>query len=62
MTKPHPVPDAPPENASLLREFWLFLRQNRKWWLLPMVAVVLLLGLVLILSATPLSPFLYTLF
>jgi len=47
---------------SLLREFWLFLKQNKKWWLLPIVLVILLLGVLVYLSTTPAAPFVYTLF
>ena len=29
---------------SLLKEFWLFLRVRKKWWLLPIIIVMVLLG------------------
>jgi hypothetical protein len=47
---------------SLLGEFWDFLRHNKKWWLLPIVVVSLLLGLLIVLSSGPAAPFIYTLF
>jgi len=47
---------------SLLSEFWLFLKTNKKWWLLPIVIVTLLLGALIFLSSTPAAPFIYTLF
>jgi len=47
---------------GLVREFWDFLRLNRKWWLTPIIVVLLLVGLVLILGGTGLAPFIYTLF
>ena len=48
---------------SLLREFWLFLRQNKKLWLLPIVIVMLMLGALLIFAqGSALAPFIYTLF
>jgi drug/metabolite transporter superfamily protein YnfA len=48
---------------SLLREFWLFLRQNKKLWLLPIVIVLLLLGALLIFAqSSALAPFIYTIF
>jgi hypothetical protein len=47
---------------SLLSEFWLFLKQNKKWWLLPIVFIFLILGLFIILAGTPAAPFIYTLF
>jgi Family of unknown function (DUF5989) len=47
---------------SLASEFWLFLAQNKKWWLLPIVIVMLLLGTLILLSGTAAAPFIYTLF
>ena len=48
---------------DILKEFVLFLRQEKKWWLVPLVLVLLLLGIFLVLSASsPLAPFLYPLF
>ena len=49
-------------NTSLLGEFWYFLRTNKKWWLGPIVLMLLLLGLLLALSGTAAAPFIYTLF
>jgi hypothetical protein len=39
-----------------------FLLHNKKWWLTPIVLVLLLFGLLVVLGATGLSPFIYTLF
>jgi hypothetical protein len=48
---------------SILREFWSFLRVRKKWWLAPIVLMLLLLGLVLVLSeGSAVAPFIYTLF
>lgn len=47
----------------VFQEFLLFLRQEKKWWLIPFVVVLLLLGLFLALAPTsPLAPFIYSLF
>ncbi|HEX7879059.1 MAG TPA: DUF5989 family protein [Candidatus Eisenbacteria bacterium] len=48
--------------TGFLAEFFGFLRQNRKWWMLPMLVVILLLGALVLLGGTPLAPFIYTLF
>jgi hypothetical protein len=53
------VPEA--ENLSIVQEFVLFLRENKKWWLIPIIVMVLIIGALLIFGAGPLSPFLYTL-
>lgn len=44
---------------GLLVEFWLFLRDNKKWWLLPLLLALLVLGVLVILSGTGLAPFIY---
>ena len=48
------------ETPSLLGEFWEFLRHNKKWWLLPILIVLLLFGLLIFLSGTGAAPFIYT--
>lgn len=47
---------------GLVVEFLAFLKQNKKWWLLPIVVVMLLLGVLIFLSGTAATPFIYTLF
>jgi len=48
--------------SGLLGEFWAFLRENKKWWLAPIVLSMLLLGLLVVLGGGAAAPFLYTLF
>jgi len=48
--------------SGLAGELLEFLRLNRKWWLLPIIAVLLLLGVFILLSSTAAAPFIYTLF
>ena len=48
---------------SVIGEFWEFLRYRKKFWLLPLVVILLLLGVVLVLTAnSALAPFIYTVF
>jgi hypothetical protein len=47
---------------GFLRELWGFLRDNKKWWLLPILIMLLIFGLLVFLSGTGLAPFIYTLF
>ena len=48
---------------SLLKEFWMFLRVRKKWWLLPIVVVMVLLGTLLVFAqGSALAPFIYTIF
>ncbi len=50
------------DGESLAGEFLAFLAQNKKWWLLPIVIVMLFLGALMLLSGTAATPFIYTLF
>ena len=48
--------------TGLIREFWDFLKHNKKWWLAPILLVILLVGLAVVLSSTGAGPFIYALF
>ena len=48
--------------SGLVAEFWAFLKDNKKWWLAPIVVSVLLLGALVLLGGTAAAPFIYTLF
>ena len=49
--------------ARVLSEFWQFLKQEKKYWLVPIVIVFLLFGLLLVFSqSSAVAPFIYTLF
>ena len=50
------------ERPGLAREFYDFLRENKKWWLAPIVISVLLLGALVLLGGSSAAPFIYTLF
>ena len=49
--------------TSLLRELWAFMRVRKKWWLLPIIIVMLLVGSLLVFAqGSALAPFIYTIF
>lgn len=50
--------------ASVISELFSFLWQRKLWWLIPMVVFLVAIGLLLVLAsvASPISPFIYTLF
>ena len=50
------------QGESLAGEFWAFLAQNKKWWLLPILMFLFVLGVFILLSSTAAAPFIYTLF
>jgi hypothetical protein len=48
---------------SLLRELWAFMKVRKKWWLLPIIAVLLAVGSLLVFAqGSALAPFIYTIF
>jgi hypothetical protein len=48
---------------GIVREIWEFLRERKKYWLLPLVLLLLLMGLLVVLTAgSALAPFIYTVF
>ena len=49
--------------ASLVAEFWQFLKVRKKWWLLPIILVMVLVGALLVFAqGSALAPFIYTIF
>jgi hypothetical protein len=49
--------------GSFLGELWAFMRERKKFWLLPIILVLLLFGtLVVLTEGTAVAPFIYTLF
>lgn len=49
--------------ASIIVEFWSFLKASKKWWLLPIVVFLLVIGVLLVVSeGSVLAPFIYALF
>jgi hypothetical protein len=47
----------------IFAEFFAFLRENKKWWLLPIAVMLVLLGALIVLTqGSALAPFIYTLF
>jgi competence protein ComGC len=48
---------------SLFREFWLFLRQEKKWWLVPMLVVMGVVAILVVVTVLfpGAAPFLYPL-
>lgn len=53
---------AEPPRGGILREIWGFMKENKKWWLLPLILVLLAFGLLVFMAGTGLAPFIYTIF
>jgi hypothetical protein len=52
-----------PAKTSLVGELWAFLRVRKKWWLGPIILVLVLFGGLLVLAqGSAIAPFIYTIF
>jgi hypothetical protein len=48
---------------SVLKEFWDFLKAEKKWWLAPIIIMLLFLGTLMVLTqSSVVAPFIYALF
>lgn len=49
--------------AELLKDLWMFMKVRKKFWLAPILVVLLLMGTLIVLSqGSAIAPFIYTLF
>ena len=62
-SKPVSFADAAEEKQpGLLMEFLEFLMESKKWWLVPILVVLLLVGVLVFLSSSVVAPFIYPIF
>ncbi|MDV7139793.1 DUF5989 family protein [Maribacter sp. TH_r10] len=48
---------------EFIREFFLFLKERKKWWLIPLIIIFVILGgLIFLTNGSALAPFIYSLF
>jgi hypothetical protein len=53
----------PMSKLSIFSELWSFMRVRKKWWLLPIIMLIAVLGLILVFAqGSALAPFIYTVF
>ena len=50
------------KQVGIVREFWDFLKHNKKWWLTPIILSLVLIALIVITTGSGAAPFIYTLF
>ena len=51
------------ENPTLLGDLWSFMKERKKWWLLPILVLLVLVGILIIAGqSSSVSPFIYALF
>ena len=56
------VAQAEADRTGIVSEFYDFLKDNKKWWLAPILISILALGALVLLGGTAAAPFIYTLF
>jgi len=49
-------------NSGHFREFCYFLYRNRRWWVMPLIVALLLVGMLMVLSRPAATPFVYRIF
>lgn len=50
------------ERPGLVSDLWCFLSHTKKWWLFPVVVVLLVSALLMLTSGSAIAPFIYSLF
>jgi hypothetical protein len=50
------------QRQSLVSELWGFMKANKKWWLIPILTVLVAFAFLIYLGSTSAAPFIYTLF
>ena len=48
--------------GGLYLELWYFVRRSKKWWLIPFLIPIVVMGALMLLAGTGAAPFIYTLF
>jgi Family of unknown function (DUF5989) len=54
--------EARKRRIPLLAELWEFMRHNKRWWLTPIILILILVGVLVALGGSAAAPFLYPLF
>lgn len=54
--------EAQKKQSGFMGEMWQFLRSNKKWWLTPVVVILVGVGILVLLGSSAAAPFIYTLF
>jgi hypothetical protein len=48
---------------EVLKDLWGFMKERKKWWLFPIIVVLLFIGALIVMSSgSAIAPFIYTLF
>lgn len=55
------LPELPP-SQGLLADYWQFLRKEKRWWMIPLLVSLILLGAAITLTSPTVAPFIYSFF
>ncbi|MDQ8202624.1 DUF5989 family protein [Pelagicoccus sp. SDUM812003] len=50
------------KQQGMFAEFWDFLRNNKKWWLTPIIVSILIISALIVIGGSGAAPFIYSLF
>lgn len=50
------------DRTNILQEFWGFICHNKKWWLTPIILLIMFVGIMVIIGSGGVGPFIYALF
>jgi len=51
------------QTMDFLRDLWSYMKERKKWWLVPLIVILVIFGLIIVLSSgSAIAPFIYTLF
>lgn len=50
------------KRGSFIGEFIHMVRSNRKWWMIPLILILVAFGVMMVLSSSGVAPFIYTVF
>ena len=50
------------DSQGIVRELWEFVRHDKKWWIAPILLIVIIVGALVMLSTTGAAPLIYTIF
>ena len=49
-------------SGGVLAQMWGYIGESRKWWLIPIILMMLLLGIMFVIGGSGAAPFIYTIF
>ena len=51
-----------PKRTTVIKEFYLFIRERKAYWMVPIIIIAVLIGVLVVLGETAVAPFIYAIF